>query len=108
MDVDVSGKPALKPFKNGEDLIEKSIRCFSNISRYLGERLEIMKENSLFDVESRKGKAPGGYNYPLSETGAPFIFMNSANTFRDLTTMVHEGRPRGAYFPDCRLRVERL
>jgi oligoendopeptidase F len=50
-----------------------------------------MKDNNLFDVESRKGKAPGGYNYPLSETGAPFIFMNSANTFRDLTTMVHEG-----------------
>ena len=91
MDVDISGKPALKPFKNGEDLIEKTIQCFSNISRYLGERLEIMKDNGLFDVESRKGKAPGGYNYPLAETGAPFIFMNSANTFRDLTTMVHEG-----------------
>ena len=91
MDVDISGKPALKPFKDGEDLIEKSIRCFGNISRYLGERLEIMKDNGLFDVESRKGKAPGGYNYPLAETGAPFIFMNSANTFRDLTTMVHEG-----------------
>jgi oligoendopeptidase F len=57
----------------------------------LGERLEIMKDNGLFDVESRKGKAPGGYNYPLSETGAPFIFMNSAGIFRDLTTMVHEG-----------------
>jgi len=91
MDVDVSGKPALKPFKSGQELIEKSIQCFSNINRYLGERLEIMKDNALFDVESRKGKAPGGYNYPLSETGAPFIFMNSANTFRDLTTMVHEG-----------------
>jgi len=91
MDVDVSGKPALKPFKSGAELIEKSIQCFSNINRYLGERLEIMKDNALFDVESRKGKAPGGYNYPLSETGAPFIFMNSANTFRDLTTMVHEG-----------------
>ncbi|MEO6150433.1 MAG: M3 family oligoendopeptidase [Mucilaginibacter sp.] len=90
-DVDISGRPALKPFKNGSDLIEKSIQCFSNINRYLGERLEIMKDNNLFDVESRKGKAPGGYNYPLSETGAPFIFMNSANTFRDLTTMVHEG-----------------
>jgi len=90
-DVDVSGKPALKPFNSGEELIEKSIQCFSNINRYLGERLEIMKDNNLFDVESRKGKAPGGYNYPLSETGAPFIFMNSANTFRDLTTMVHEG-----------------
>ncbi|HVW98106.1 MAG TPA: M3 family oligoendopeptidase [Mucilaginibacter sp.] len=91
LDVDVSGKPALKPFNNGAELIEKSIQCFSNINRYLGERLEIMKDNNLFDVESRKGKAPGGYNYPLSETGAPFIFMNSANTFRDLTTMVHEG-----------------
>lgn len=91
MDVNTSGKPALKPFQNGDDLIEKSIQCFSNINRYLGERLEIMKDNNLFDVESRKGKAPGGYNYPLSETGAPFIFMNSANTFRDLTTMVHEG-----------------
>ncbi len=91
MDVDTTGKAALKPFQNGNDLIEKSIQCFTNISSYLGERLEIMKDNSLFDVESRKGKAPGGYNYPLSETGAPFIFMNSANTFRDLTTMVHEG-----------------
>jgi oligoendopeptidase F len=91
LDVDISGKPALKPFQNGSELIEKSIQCFSNISRYLGERLEIMKDNQLFDVESRKGKAPGGYNFPLAETGAPFIFMNSANTFRDLTTMVHEG-----------------
>ncbi|EHQ29960.1 M3 family oligoendopeptidase [Mucilaginibacter paludis] len=90
-DVDTSGKPALKPFAEGTELIEKSIQCFSNISRYLGERLEIMKDNGLFDVESRKGKAPGGYNYPLSETGAPFIFMNSAGIFRDLTTMVHEG-----------------
>ncbi|MDT3404854.1 oligoendopeptidase F [Mucilaginibacter terrae] len=91
MDVDITGKPALKPFANGEDLVNKSIQCFNNIDPYLGERLEIMKANGLFDVESRKGKAPGGYNYPLAETGAPFIFMNSANTFRDLTTMVHEG-----------------
>ncbi|MBS7563578.1 M3 family oligoendopeptidase [Mucilaginibacter sp. Bleaf8] len=91
MDVDITGKPALKPFQNGDDLIDKSIQCFHKISPYLGERLEIMKANGLFDVESRKGKAPGGYNYPLAETGAPFIFMNSANTFRDLTTMVHEG-----------------
>lgn len=91
MDVDISGKPALKPFKNGEELIEKSIKCFQGLSPYIGERLEIMKANGFFDVDSRKGKAPGGYNYPLAESGAPFIFMNSAGTFRDLTTMVHEG-----------------
>jgi len=91
MDVDISGNPALKPFSNGEELIEKSINCFRELSPYIGERLEIMKANNLFDVDSRKGKAPGGYNYPLAESGAPFIFMNSAGTFRDLTTMVHEG-----------------
>lgn len=91
MDVDISGKPALKPFNTGEELIEKSIKCFQGLNPYIGERLVIMKANGFFDVESRKGKAPGGYNYPLAESGAPFIFMNSAGTFRDLTTMVHEG-----------------
>ena len=90
-EVDTSGKAALKPFNNGEELIDKSIKCFNKLSPFLGSRLEVMKANNLFDVDSRKGKAPGGYNYPLAETGAPFIFMNSANSFRDLTTMVHEG-----------------
>jgi oligoendopeptidase F len=91
MEVDTSGKPALKPFKDGAELIEKSIACFGKLDPFLGDRLHAMKANGLFDVESRKGKAPGGYNYPLAETGAPFIFMNSAGSFRDLTTMVHEG-----------------
>lgn len=90
-EVDTSGKEALKPFNNGDELIDKSIKCFNQLDPFLGSRLELMKENGLFDVESRKGKAPGGYNYPLAESGAPFIFMNSANSFRDLTTMVHEG-----------------
>lgn len=91
LDVSTSGKPALKPFKNGEELIDKTIAAFNAIDPKLGQMLAVMKANSLFDVESRKGKAPGGYNYPLAETGAPFIFMNSAGTLRDLTTMVHEG-----------------
>jgi oligoendopeptidase F len=91
MEVSTTGKPALKPFQNGEELIDKSIACFNAINPKLGQLLAIMKSNNLFDVESRKGKAPGGYNYPLAETGAPFIFMNSANSLRDLTTMVHEG-----------------
>lgn len=91
MEVNTSGKPALKPFNNGNELIDKSIACFTAINPTLGHKLAVMKANNLFDVESRMGKAPGGYNYPLAETGAPFIFMNSANSLRDLTTMVHEG-----------------
>jgi oligoendopeptidase F len=91
MEVSTSGKAALKPFNNGQELIDKSIACFTAINPSLGNKLATMKANQLFDVESRMGKAPGGYNYPLAETGAPFIFMNSANSLRDLTTMVHEG-----------------
>lgn len=91
MDVDPESQPPLQPFNGGEQLIQKTRECFAKLDPYIGERIEIMDANGLFDVESRKGKAPGGYNYPLSESGAPFIFMNSANTFRDLTTMVHEG-----------------
>jgi oligoendopeptidase F len=91
MEVNTSGMTALKPFSNGQELIDKTIDCFNKIDTKLGQMLATMKANQLFDVESRKGKAPGGYNYPLAETGAPFIFMNSANSLRDLTTMVHEG-----------------
>jgi len=43
------------------------------------------------DLVSRKGKAPGGYNYPLAESGVPFIFMNSTSTLRDMVTLMHEG-----------------
>jgi len=50
-----------------------------------------MKKMDRFDLESRIGKAPGGYNCPLAETGAPFIFMNAAGQMHDVTTMVHEG-----------------
>jgi oligoendopeptidase F len=53
--------------------------------------MRAMRDANRLDLESRKGKAPGGYNYPLYETGLPFIFMNSSNTLRDLVTMVHEG-----------------
>jgi oligoendopeptidase F len=50
-----------------------------------------MKDLGRLDLASRDGKAPGGYNYPLYETGSPFIFMNAVGTTDDVITMVHEG-----------------
>jgi oligoendopeptidase F len=91
MEVDVDGKPALMPVKTGAELIDKSIACFHKIRNTYGEYLEIMKAMGHLDLESRKGKAPGGYNYPLYEIGVPFIFMNSVGAQRDVITMVHEG-----------------
>lgn len=91
MDVDVSGKPSLKPFENADDLVAKTIECFKTIDPELAECIKLLKSLNRLDLDSRVGKAPGGYNYPLYETGVPFIFMNSSGLLRDLVTMVHEG-----------------
>lgn len=89
--VDVDGRPPLKPFATGADLLEKTITCFDRLDKELGNYLRIMRAMGHLDLESRKGKAPGGYNYPLEEIGVPFIFMNATSNLRDLVTMVHEG-----------------
>jgi oligoendopeptidase F len=94
--VDVEGRPPLKPFATGDELIEKAITCFDRLDgddqpHELGDDLRIMRAMGHLDLESRKGKAPGGYNYPLEEIGVPFIFMNAMSSLRDLVTMVHEG-----------------
>ncbi|HEX6845879.1 MAG TPA: M3 family oligoendopeptidase [Chitinophagaceae bacterium] len=81
----------LNPFKTGDELVEKSIACFNELKPFFGDCLGKMKTMGHLDLDSRKGKAPGGYNCPLAESGAPFIFMNAAGQMDDVTTMVHEG-----------------
>ncbi|HTI12016.1 MAG TPA: M3 family oligoendopeptidase [Puia sp.] len=90
-DAEPAGTEPLHPFSNAEELIAKTIACFDRLNPFFGDCLRTMKTMGRFDLESRKGKAPGGYNCPLAETGAPFIFMNAAGQMGDLTTMVHEG-----------------
>jgi oligoendopeptidase F len=90
-DVDPEGKQPLKPFETGNQLLEGTIQMFDKIDPYFGDCLRTMHEIGHLDLDSKEGKAPGGYNYPLYETGVPFIFMNSVGSQRDLVTMVHEG-----------------
>jgi oligoendopeptidase F len=85
------GVQPLNPFKTGEELTEKTIKCFELLNPFFADCLRKMKVLGHLDLESRKGKAPGGYNCPLAESGAPFIFMNAAGQMHDVTTMVHEG-----------------
>lgn len=91
LDVDPGKNEPLHPFNDAQDLINKSILCFTKVRPFYGQCLEVMKTLDRLDLDSRKGKAPGGYNYPLNETGVPFIFMNAAGVHRDMVTMVHEG-----------------
>ncbi len=85
------GTKPLRPFANGQELTQKSIDCLRRLHPFFGDCIETLRTKGHLDLESRKGKAPGGYNCPLAETGAPFIFMNAAGTLDDVTTMIHEG-----------------
>ncbi len=89
--VDPLNREPLHPFTDGKELLEKSIQCFRRIDTQFAQNLTIMADKGFLDLDSRLGKAPGGYNYPLAESGIPFIFMNAAGSLRDVETMVHEG-----------------
>jgi oligoendopeptidase F len=92
---DTEAEPAgitpLRPFRDGSELLDKTIACFRKMDPFFADCLVRMREMKHLDLDSRKGKAPGGYNMPLAESGAPFIFMNAAGQMSDVTTMIHEG-----------------
>lgn len=91
IDAEPVGTQPLRPFANGDELTDKTITCFEQLQPFFANCIRKMREMGHLDLESRKGKAPGGYNCPLAESGAPFIFMNAAGQLDDVTTMVHEG-----------------
>jgi oligoendopeptidase F len=88
--VDPLNREPLKPFTNGVELLDKGIAALNELDSFFGNCLTTMKEKSLLDLDSRVGKAPGGYNYPLAKTNMPFIFMNATGNLRDVETLVHE------------------
>ncbi|GAB4251874.1 MAG: M3 family oligoendopeptidase [Vicingaceae bacterium] len=91
LEVDTSGKEPLKPFDTTDELVVKTIDCFNQLDPYFGECIATLKKMNYLDLDSKPGKAPGGFNYPLHEIGVPFIYMNAVGSHRDLVTMVHEG-----------------
>lgn len=91
LDAEPEGQLPLRPFTDGADLTEKSIAVFDQLGPFFGDCLRKMKSMQHLNLDSKIGKAPGGYNCPLAETGVPFIFMNAASTADDVVTMMHEG-----------------
>lgn len=89
--VDPTGLPPLRPFQTADELLNLAQRVFAQLDPWFAECLGTMQAQGKLDLASREGKAPGGYNYPLYESGAPFIFMNAVGTTDDVITMVHEG-----------------
>ena len=89
--VDPSNLPPLQPFETADELTNKTIDTFNKIDPYFGSCIATMKDLNFLNLDARIGKAPGGFMYPLMESGVPFIYMNSVGSQKDLVTMVHEG-----------------
>ena len=87
---DLLGRSPLKPFDNVGEMVEKLSALFHNMSEDLGEKFDMLVEMDTLDLDTRKGKAPGGYQYYLQKSRVPFIFMNAAGLQGDLETMIHE------------------
>jgi len=88
--VDIFGRAPLRPFSEADDLVERTSRAFKRMDGELGTMFDSMRGGGCLDLDSRKGKAPGGYQYQRQYSRTPFIFMNAAGLQRDLETMVHE------------------
>ncbi len=80
----------LRPFTDGADLARAVSRMFDRVDPALGAQFHTMIDEHLLDLDSRKGKAPGGYCDTLHVIGRPFIFMNASGVLEDVTTMLHE------------------
>ena len=87
---DLEGRAPLKPFADVNEMVSKLSRLFHRMSTDLGEKFDMLVEMDTLDLDTRKGKAPGGYQYYLQKSRVPFIFMNAAGLQGDLETMIHE------------------
>jgi oligoendopeptidase F len=93
MAVDPKNRPPLRPFAEDQTpvFVAKTREIFQRLSPDLAGDFDRLRDNHNLDLDSRKGKAPGGYQCSLEEAREPFIFMNAAGLQRDVETLLHEG-----------------
>ncbi len=80
----------LRPFRDTGQLAGTGARVVHRVHPAFGAEFHTMIEEGLLDLDSRKGKAPGGYCDTLHFSGRPFIFMNASGVMDDVKTLIHE------------------
>ena len=89
--VDPEGRPPLRPFKTVDELVDGCSRIFRRVHPDFGKMFETIRKRGYLDLDSRKGKAPGGYQTVFTVERMPFIFTNAAGLHGDVETLLHEG-----------------
>lgn len=88
---DLSGKPALNPFKDARELTDKSTNIFTQVDPVFGGYFRQMDQEGLLDLDNRPNKAAGGYCTQFSHEKQSFIFANAVGIHDDVQTVLHEG-----------------
>jgi oligoendopeptidase F len=91
LQVDPENRPPLRPFEEVDQLMDGCGKVFQSVDRELSQIFNALRQRDLLDLDSRKGKAPGGYQETYTERRLPFIFMNAVGTENDVRTLLHEG-----------------
>lgn len=99
----LDGNPT--PKGNKDELVAKAMKMYGEMSKETKEFFTFMTEHDLLDLETKPGKANGGYCTYIEEYKSPFIFSNFNGTKGDVDVLTHEaGHAFMAY--SCRDTIE--
>jgi len=73
-----------------EDTIASARKLYDGLSRETGEFFRMLEDRQLMDLDSKDGKATGGYCTYINDYGAPYIFSNFNRTSHDVDVLTHE------------------
>ena len=90
MTVDPQGRPPLRPFNGAAELVRGCSKVFQMVDPVFAGYFSKLVDLNLLDLESRKGKRPGGYQSTFTQLQLPFIFTNAVGRDNDVRTLCHE------------------
>ena len=83
-----TGNP--KPHHSEKEMVQKALKMYEELSDETGEFFKFMVEHELLDLDSKPGKAAGGYCTFIPDYKSPFIFANFNQTQDDAEVLTHE------------------
>lgn len=78
------------PKGDGKWILENGVKMYSELSEETREFFNFMVDKELLDLETKKGKAAGGYCTYINDYKSPFIFSNFNGTSGDVDVLTHE------------------
>ncbi|HEV3153272.1 MAG TPA: M3 family oligoendopeptidase [Candidatus Baltobacteraceae bacterium] len=83
-----AGSP--KPPQRYDDMLCAARSAFDAIDTEIGAFARMMIDRELLDLQSRDGKAGGGFCTSFPAYGLPYVFANFNGTTHDVNVLVHE------------------